>query len=325
MSRLRSLARLAAGLLVALPLLAAAAAAQDWPAKPVRIIVAFSAGGSNDIVARLVAAKLTERLGKQVLVENRPGGGATIGMEIAATSPPDGYTLFLASIATTVNPWIYKLKHDPLKAFVPVAMLGAGPIVLMVHPSVKARTVKELLELMEKEPGKLNMAHSGIGTLGHLASAMFATSTGAKYVDVPFKGGGPAIIDTVAGHSQMMLGTIVQGIGHIKAGKLVVLGVADKKRHPTLPDVPTFAEAGVADYEVGNFWSIVAPAGTPQSVVDRLHKEITAVQADDQVVKQFEAEGAEVVRMSPPELGAYLAKETAKWEKVVKATGMKAE
>ena len=325
MPRLRAAFTLAAALMVGALAASSKASAQEYPTKPIRIIVAFAAGGSNDIVARLVAAKLTERLGKQVLVENKPGGGATIGMEAVATAAPDGYTLLLASIATTVNPWIYKLKYDPLKAFAPVAMLGAGPITLLVHPSVKARSVKELRELLEKEPDKYNMAHSGIGTLGHLASAMFATATGAKYVDVPFKGGGPAIIDTVAGHSQMMLGTIAQAIGHIKAGKLIVLAVADKKRHPALPDVPTFAEAGVPGYEVGNFWSLVAPTGTPAAVIERLNKEVGAVLSDAQVSQQLESEGAEVVRMTPPELGAFLTSETAKWEKVVKATGMKAE
>ena len=322
MSRLRAL--FACFIALLLPTFSMAAA-QEYPSKPIRLIVAFPPGGSNDVVSRLIAAKLSERLGRQVVVENRPGAGGTIGTEIAVGSPPDGYTLLLASVANTVNPWLYKLKYDPVKSLTPVAMLGAGPVVLLVHPSVPARSVQELVALAKKEPGKLNLAHSGFGTLQHLAASMFTSMTGVKFTEVPFKGGGPAMIDVLAGHSQVMLGTVVQSIGHIKSGKLVALGIAAGKRNPALPDVPTISEAGVPGYEIGNFWAIVAPAGTPQAILDKLHKEITAVQSDPQVIKQFDSEGAEVVRMSATELGAFIQKELAKWEKVVKETGMKAE
>lgn len=301
------------------------AQAQDYPTRPVRWIVAFPPGGSNDIVSRLVATKLSDRLGQQVIVENRAGAGGSIGAEVAATAAPDGYTLLLASVAQTVNPWIYKLKYDASKAFVPVAKIGTGPMVLFIHPSLKPRTLKELLVLLEQEPGKYNLAHSGIGSLQHIASAMFASMSGAKYVEVPFKGGGPGMIDVIAGHSHMMIGTIVQSIGHIRAGKLIAIAQSGSKRHSALPGVPTFAEAGLPGYEVANFWAVLAPAGTPAAIVDRLNKEIGEVQSDPRVTKQIDAEGGEVVRMTPDELGEFLRRQTAKMGEVVKATGMKAE
>lgn len=300
-------------------------AAQDFPAKTIRLIVAFPPGGSNDIVSRLIASKLADRFGQQVVVDNRAGAGGSIGAELAASAPPDGYTLLLASVAQTVNPWIYKLKYDAAKAFVPVAKIGTGPMVLFIHPSLKPRTLAELLKLLEQEPGKYNLAHSGIGSLQHIASAMFASMTGARYVEVPFKGGGPGMIDVIGGHSHMMIGTIVQSIGHIKSGKLIAIAQSGARRHPALPDVPTFAEAGLPGYEIGNFWAILAPAGTPQAIVERLNAEIGAVQSDPQVMKQIEAEGGEVVRMTPGELGQFLQRQTARMGEIVKATGMKAE
>ena len=302
------------------------AVAQDYPTKPVRLIIPFPPGGSNDVVGRMFANYIGEKLGKQMVVDNRGGAGGVVGTEAAANAAPDGYTLLVISLAHAVNPWLYQsIKYDPVKSFAPIAMLGSGPNILTVHPSLPTRTVKEFLDYATKNPGKLNMAHAGVGSFQHLGSSLFLLTTKLNIVQVPFKGGGPAMIDVVGGHSQVTMGSLVQTTPHIKSGKLIALGVGGKTRAAILPDVPTIAEAGVPGYEATNWWGLVAPAGTPKAVIDRIHKEVMAVQASADVKAKLSAEGADVLQMGPDEFGKHLVAELAKWQKVVKETGMKAD
>jgi tripartite-type tricarboxylate transporter receptor subunit TctC len=322
MPRIRSLMLTAAGLLLAL---STSVAAQDYPNKPVRLIIPFPPGGSNDVVGRMVATQLSERLGKQVVVDNRAGAGGVIGTEIAAKSPADGYTLLVISIAHAVNPWLYKLTYDPIKAFAPVGILATGPNVLVINPSLPVNSVKELVALAKQKPGELQYASAGVGSFQHLGGELFKLNAGVDILHVPFKGGGPAMIDVIGGHTNVMFSSLVQTTPHIRSGKLKALGTGGTKRSPVLPDVPTVAEAGVPTYEAVNWWGIVAPAGTPQPILDKLHKELTAVLSSPEAQKQFENEGASVVQMSPAEFGSFMAKELAKWERVVKEAKIKAE
>src|SRR5919109_117197 len=312
MPKLHSLVLRAAGLLLAL---STSVAAQDYPAKPVRLIIPFPPGGSNDVVGRMVAEQLSKRLGQQVVVDNRSGAGGVIGTDIAAKSPPDGYTLLVISIAHAVNPWLYKLTYDPIKAFAPVGILATGPNVLAVNPSLPVNSVKELVALAKQKPGELQYASAGVGSFQHLGGELFKLEAGVNMLHVPFKGGGPAMIDVIA---KVLFSSLVQTTPHIRSGKLKALGVGGSKRNPVLPDVPTVAEAGVPTYEAVNWWGLVAPAGTPGPIIERLHKAVQEVQTSPEVQKQFASEGAEIVRTSPAEFAAFMAKEMTKWERVVK-------
>ncbi len=305
--------------------LATTGLAQEYPAKPVRLIVPFPPGGSNDIVGRMIATQLGERWGKQVVVDNRGGAGGVIGTDLAAKAPPDGYTLLVVSIAHAVNPWLYKLTYDPIKSFTPVAILATGPNVLTVNPGLPVHSVKELVALAKQKPGELQYASAGVGTFQHLGSELFKITAGVDLMHVPFKGGGPAMIDVIGGHTKVLFSSLVQALPHIRAGKLRALGTGGSTRVSVLPDVPTIAEAGVPGYEAVNWWGIAAPAGTPQPIVDRLHKELTAILTSPVTQKQFSSEGAEVVQMSSAEFGSFMAKELGKWERVVKEGGIKAD
>ncbi len=319
---IRSLLLKTAGVLLALT---TAAAAQQYPVKPIRLIIPFPPGGSNDVVGRLIATELGKQLGRQIIVDNRSGAGGVVGTEIASQAPKDGYTLSVVSIAHAVNPWLYDLKgrYDPLKSFTPIAILASGPNVLVVNPGAKINNVKELIALAKKSPGKVGWASAGVGSFQHLGGSLFELQAGVKFLHVPFKGGGPAMIDVVAGHNQVMFSSLVQTTPQIQSGKLKALGVGGKKPSPILPKVPTIADAGVPGYEATNWWGIVAPAGVPQAVVDRLRKEIAVVQTSKPVLEAFAKEGADIVQMTQPEFAAFMASEMAKWGKVVKASGMK--
>jgi len=312
----------ALGLLLALT---TAVAAQDYPVKPLRLLIPFPPGGSVDLVGRIVATKLGERLGRQVVVDNRAGAGGIIATELAANSPPDGYTLLVLSMAHAINPWIYKINYDPIRSFVPIASLGNGASVLTVHPSVPANSVKELVALAKSKPGQLHFAHAGVGSFVHTSSVLFATMAGIDVVQVPFKGGAPAMIDVIGGHTHVVLNSLVASMPHIRSGKLKPLGVSGTQRSDLLPDVPTIAEAGVPGYSAANWWGVAAPAGTPQPVIATLHKEITAVLSSDEVQKRFAAEGAVVVQMSTAEFTKFVETELEKWGKVVKEANIKAE
>jgi tripartite-type tricarboxylate transporter receptor subunit TctC len=303
------------------------AAAQQYPTKPIRMIIPSAPGGSNDVVGRSIATLLSERLGRQIIVDNRAGAGTMIGTELASKAPNDGYTLSIISIAFAVNPWLYDLKgrYDPLRSFTPIAMLAAGPNVLVVHPGLQVHSVKELIALAKEKPGKVGWASAGIGSFQHLGGSLFELQTGVKFLGVRFKGGGPAMIYVIGGHNQVAFSSLVQTTAQIQAGKLRALGVGGKKRVPILPDVPTISEAGVPGYEASNWWGIVAPAGVPQAVVDRIRKELDVVLTAKPVIDQFANEGAEVVRMSQAEFADFIAAELKKWQRVVKESGMKAE
>jgi tripartite-type tricarboxylate transporter receptor subunit TctC len=313
----------ALGLVLAL---SAGAAAQDYPTKPVRLVIPFPPGGSNDVIGRLIATHLGERLGKQVVVDNRgAGAGGVVGTEYALNQPHDGYTILIISLAYSVNPWLYKLPYDPLKAITPIAMFGSGSNVVVVHPSLPAYSINDLLALAKAKPGELRYASAGIGSFQHLGGELFKLMAGVNILHVPFKGGGPAMIDVLGGHNKVMFSSLVQTTPHIKAGKLRALGVGGLTRNAVLPDVPTVAESGVPDYEAVNWWGIIAPAGTPAPIVERLHKEITAIQNSADVKTVLEREGAQTMPMSTGEFAAYIDKDMKKWERVVKEGGIKAE
>jgi tripartite-type tricarboxylate transporter receptor subunit TctC len=311
----------AAGLLLALSM---AAAAQDYPTKPVRLVIPFPPGGSNDIMGRLVATQLSERLGQQVVAENRPGAGGVVGTEMVSKAAPDGYTLLIISLAHAVNPWLYKLNYDPIKSFVPVASIGSGPNVLAVHPDLPVKSVKELVALAKQKPGELQYASAGVGSFQHLGGELFKLVAGVGIMHVPFKGGGPAMIDVMGGHTKLVFSSLVQTTPHIRSGKLKALGVGGAKRSPVLPDVPAISEE-VPGYVAENWWGILAPAGTPKAIVDRLNKEVAAVLTSAAVTKQLDSEGASVIRMGPDEFGKFIESEMTKWERVVKEGKIKAE
>src|SRR6266700_4485569 len=315
-----------AGLTLALTAsVATQAVAQDYPTKPVRLIVPFPPGGSNDVVGRMIAQQLSDRLGKQVVVDNRGGAGGIIGSEVVAKSAPDGYTLLIISIAHSVSPWLYKLQYDPIKSFVPVSILASGPNVLVVHPDLPVHSVTDLIALAKQKPGDLNYASAGIGSFQHLGGELFKLTAGIDMVHVPYKGGGPAMTDVLGGYTKIMFSSLVQTTGFIRNGQLRALGTGGSQRNAVLPEVPTIAEAGLPGYEANNWWGIVAPAGTPPAIVEKLHNEISAVQNSEQTKKQFSTEGAEIVQMTSAAFGAFMVKEMSKWERVVKEGGIKAE
>jgi tripartite-type tricarboxylate transporter receptor subunit TctC len=308
------------GLLLALTV---AAAAQDYPSKPVRIVIPFPPGGFNDIVGRIVATQLTERLGKQVVVENRPGAGGIIAGEMVANAPKDGHTLLIVSLAIAVNPHLYKIPYDPRTAFAPVAVLATAPNVLSVHQDVPAKSIRELIAMAKQKPGDLKYASSGIGTFMHLGPELFKLMAGVDILHVPFKGAGPALIDVAGGHTHMSFGSVPSTMAHIRSGKVRALGVGGAKRSFAIPDVPTIDEAGVPGYQCANWIGLIAPAGTPDPIIARLHKELAAIQDSPELQKQFATEGAEVLRMAPAEFRAFIASEIDKWGRVVKEAGIK--
>jgi len=299
--------------------------AQPYPSKPVRLIIPFPPGGSNDLVARAVATQLSERLGQSVVVDNRGGGGGTIGINAAAKSPADGYTLLLVSVGWPVSIALKWMPEESLQWFVPAAPIGTGPSLLVVPNTLPVNSVRELIALAKSKPGQLNASAAGPGSFQHLATELFRLQSGVDIVIVQYKGGGPALTDTIAGQVQMNIGSAVQNIPHVRSGKLRALGVGGKNRLAALPDVPTFAEAGLPGAEAMNWWGIVAPAGTPPAALERLQKEVAAVVDSAEMKKRFEVEGAEALHMGPQEFGALIQAETAKWTRVVKEAGIKAE
>ena len=322
MARLRTLLLKTAGILLALT---AVAAAQDYPKKPVRIIVPFAPGGLNDQLARIVGAGLSARLGKQFLVENRTGGGGVVGSELVAKAAPDGYTLLIASIAHAVNPALYKLPYEPLKAFAPISIFASSPNALAVNPSLPVNSVKEFVALAKLKPGELQYASGGVGGSLHLGFELFKLTAGIDVLHVPFRGAGPAVIDVAGGHTKAIIATITTLAPHIRSGKLKALGVSGTKRNPVLPEIPSIEEAGVPGYEAGNWIGLVAPAGTPLDIVAKLNREIGAIQDTEEFKKTLVTDGAEVVKMSPAQFGAFMEKEMEKWGRVVKEGNIKAE
>jgi tripartite-type tricarboxylate transporter receptor subunit TctC len=302
-----------------------AALAQTYPAKPVRLVIPFPPGGSNDIVGRVLATALTERLGRTVVADNRAGGNSIIGTELVANSPPDGYTLLVISTSFTTNPVIHKLPFDPLKAFDWVAMLGVGPNVLAVTQSLPAKNIKELIALAKARPGQIIYASTGVGSNAHFGTELFKHMTGTNMIHVPYKGGGPALIDTISGQAQICLSSLIQAVGHIRSRKLRALGTSGAKRTDILPEVPTIAEAGVPGYETYNWWGVAVSRGTPPAIIQKLNQEIGVVLKNPDIEKRLRGEGADPVIKSPEELGKYVAAEMDKWVKLAKIANIKGE
>jgi tripartite-type tricarboxylate transporter receptor subunit TctC len=320
MKGIRSLLLAAASLVLALT---ATAMAQDYPTKPVRIVVPFAAGGLNDVAARLVAQHLSEKIGKQFIVENKPGGGGRSATEQVIHAPPDGYTILILSIANAVHPAMYKLQYDLLKSIDPIAMIITSPNTLAVNPALPAKTVKEFIALAKAKPGDIQYASGGIGGSLHLGMENFKAVVGIDVLHVPFKGAGPGTIDVIAGNTKAVMSSLSSVAGHLKNEKLRGLAVSLPKRAEAFPNMPTFIEAGVPEYEGGNWIGIGVPAGTPKAIIDLLNKEVAAIQDKPEVQKQMADRGAFVQKMSPAQFRSHIEKETAKWGKVVKDAGIK--
>jgi tripartite-type tricarboxylate transporter receptor subunit TctC len=318
--------RLAVGIVAGLAL-AGSAKAQDYPSKPIRLVVPFAAGGATDVLARLVGERLTASLGQQVVVDNRPGAGGNIGSDLVARAEPDGYTILMGAVGThAINPSLYpKMPYDPVKDFAPVTLVASVPNVLVVNPEVPANSVQELIDLAKAKPGELNFASSGNGTSIHLSGELFKAMTGTDIVHVPYKGSGPAVTDLLGGQVQMMFDNMPSSLPHVKAGKLRALGVTSAKRSPALPEVPTIAEAGVPGYDATSWFGILAPAGTPEPVVMRLQGAIVQALGEPEMRQRMADLGAEPVGDTPAEFGQFIAAELAKWAKVVNDAGVKLE
>lgn len=297
------------------------ALAQDYPTRAIRLVIPFPPGGGNDVVGRIVAAELGERLGKQIVVDNRGGAAGVVGTEVAAAAPPDGYTLLVVASNHATNPWQQKIRHDPIKSFTPVAMLATGPVVLCANPEVPVRSVAELVALARSKPGQLFFANGGEGGFQHLIAASLASAAGIDVVHVPFKGGAPAMIDVIGGRAQFLMAPIPQVRPHLASGKLRALGIGSAARSPSLSEVPTIAEQGISGYTAGNWWGIVGPAGLAPPIVERLHKEISIVLTSPQTSKRLQAEGAEPLQMSTAGFAAHIATELARWGEVSKKLG----
>jgi tripartite-type tricarboxylate transporter receptor subunit TctC len=315
--------------LVALVAIAAplAAAAQDYPTRPVVLVSPFPPGGSVSLVARIVAEKMGETLGQSIVVENRGGAGGTIGARSVAKSPPDGYTLLLGYTGTlAIGPSMYpNAGFDPRKDFAPVGRIGTAPTLLVVHPSVPVHSVAELIAYAKANPGKLNFGSAGIGTVGHLAGELMATMAGLRLVHVPYKGTGPAITDLLGGHIPMMFTPVPTAHAQAESGLLRALAVTGAERSSLLPDLPTVAESGLPGYEAALRYGLVAPAGTPRAIIERLNKELRTALAAEDVRSRLAADGAEVLPSTPEQYAADIDREEATWSKVVNALGLRGE
>ncbi len=313
-------------LCVAAALLPSLALAQNYPLRPVRTIVPFAPGGGADIVARGILPRLGESMGQQFVIDNRPGGGTLIGAELAARAAPDGYTLFIGITGTmAINPSIYrKMPYDPVRDFAPITMLANGPNVLVVHPSLPARSVKELIALARSRPGQMSYGSSGIGGAPHLAGELFKSMARVDMIHVPYKGAAPATTDLLAGHIQIMFAGMGAALPHIQAGKLRALAVAGEARSPALPDAPTIGEF-LKGFAAATWFGLFAPAGTPKEVVTLLHREIVRATTREDVRRQLLSLGYEPATLTPDQLGQYVKDEIAKWAGVIKAAAIPQE
>jgi tripartite-type tricarboxylate transporter receptor subunit TctC len=318
--------KILASLVVALfaPVLFAAEAA--YPSKPIRLIVPYAAGGSTDTLARVVGQQLGERLGRQVVIDNRTGAGTIVGTEIAAQAAADGYTFLMATPPLAVNPALYgKVPYDLDRDFAAVTNVAGASNLLVVHPALPALSVKELVALLKANRGKYNYGSSGVGGASHLAMALFMSMAALDAQHVPYKGGAPAVADLVAGRVDLMMANLTTAQPHIRAGRLRGLGVGTRARSPLFPEMPTIAEAGLPGYEANNWNGVVAPKKTPRAVIDRLHREIVAVLNEPATAKRLAAQGLEPIGDTPAQFAQYLKSEAAKWGRVVKAAGIKPE
>ena len=304
----------------------AALSAQNYPARPIKVIVPFSPGGAVDGPMRVIAQELGKRLGQQVVVDNRPGAGATIGADLVAKSPPDGYTLLLASQTNAISATLYpKLPFDPVEDFVPISVIGREPGVLVINPAMPVRSLQEFIDYVKAHPGAVNYASSGNGSGQHLFMAKLAAMTGMKLTHVPYKGSGQATTDLLGGQISASIPGTAGMVGHIKAGKLRALAVTGAHRAPQLPDVPTIIEAGVPGYEAYVWMGLLAPKGTPAAILDRLHHDLMLTLSSDEVRKYMANAGIETVGSTPAEFGAFFRAERDQWAKVIRETGAKAD
>ena len=300
-----------------------ATAQTDYPVRPVRIIVPSSPGGGTDILSRLLAPQLSERLRQPVVVDNRPGAGSIIGNELVAKAAPDGYTLLMGISTLAILPAMHKkLSYDALRELATITQVIAAPNILVVHPSLPARSVKELIAIARKRPGEINYASAGLGTNPHLSMELFLSMAGIKMVHVAYKGLGPAIIDLLAGHVVVSTATMLTGLPHVKSGRLRALGVTGAKRSHVLPEVPTVAEAGVPGYEAVQWYGLLAPAQTPRDIIMRLHGAMTSALQAPSIREKMAIDGVQPVGNTPDEFARFLRTETDKWGKVVRAAGI---
>jgi tripartite-type tricarboxylate transporter receptor subunit TctC len=307
-----------------LPLGSAEARAQEFPTHPIRVVVPFSPGGAVDGPMRIIAQELSKRLGQQIVVDNRPGAGATIGTEIVAKAAPDGYMLLLASQTNAISATLYpKLSYDPIEDFTPISLIGREPGVLVVHPSLPVRTFQEFVAYVKERPGKVDYASSGNGSGQHLFMALLASMTGMKMNHVPYRGSGQATADLLGGQVQASIPGTAGMVGHIKAGKLRALAVTGAKRSPQLSDVPTVIESGVAGYEAYVWMGLLAPKGTPAPIIDKLQRELKEALATNEVKTYMANAGIEIVGSTPAEFGTFFRAEKDLWAKVVRETGAK--
>jgi tripartite-type tricarboxylate transporter receptor subunit TctC len=305
---------------------AGVAAADDYPSRPIRLVVPLPAGGGNTLLARIVAPKLSERLGQPVVVDNRSGAGGTIGSDLVAKAPPDGYTILMGYIGSHgTNPAVSKLPYDAVKDFAPISLIAQSQNVVVAHPSLGVDTIGGLIALAKAKPGVLDFATAGTGTATHLAGEMLKLMAGIDLVAIPYKGAAPAIADTASGQVKLMFPSLLTASPFIESGKLVALAVTGARRSPRLPDVPTVAESGLPGYDVVQWYGLLAPAGTPSEIVDRLNRETVAVMQLTEIDAALARQGADVITSTPAEFGAYIAREIAKWTKLVKDTGIKIE
>jgi tripartite-type tricarboxylate transporter receptor subunit TctC len=304
---------------------AAVSFAQQFPSKPIRLIVPLAAGGPSDIMARTLALKMGENLRQSVVVDNRAGAGGSVGADLAAKSPADGYTMLLISNSYAINASLYpKLPYDTLKDLTGVSMLASAPYIMTVHPSLPVKSMKELVALAKAKPGQLNYASGGSGTGPHMAMELLKLNAGISLVHIPYKGAGPALIDAIAGHVQALPVNIVAGLPHVKSGKLKVLAVTSEQRSAVLPEVPTVSETVVRGFDEGGQHGILVPSGTPREIIARLHQEIVKVLQSPDVSERLRSEGAAVVGNTPDQYNEQLRADVAKWAKVIKVSGIRA-
>jgi tripartite-type tricarboxylate transporter receptor subunit TctC len=300
--------------------------AQGYPVKPVRVIVPFAPGGNTDIIARIVAPKMGELLGQQIIIDNRGGAGSVIGTELAAKAPPDGYTLLMVSAAHVINPaMVRKLPYDSVKDFAPISVIADVPTAFVIHPSLPVKNVKEFIALAKARPGHLNYSTAGRGTVGHLAAELLSSMAKIKMVHVPYKGSGPSIIDLIAGHVQLQLSSLPAVIQHAKTGKLRMIAQTGKTRSPAAPDVPTMEESGLPGFVVSSGFGLLAPAGAQRPIIDRVHGALIKSLADANVKKNLSEQGADPVGNTPDEYDAFNKSEIQKWLKVTRDAGIQPE
>jgi tripartite-type tricarboxylate transporter receptor subunit TctC len=311
--------------LCALASTAAWSQSAPYPTKPIRFVVPFVAGGPTDIQGRMLGEKLGQRLGQQVIVDNRGGAGGNIGMELTAKAPPDGYTIVIATVGTwAVNPHLYKLPFDVVKDFAPITQVSTSPGVLVVHPSVPAKSVKELIALAKAHPNELNYGSSGVGGFGHICGELFTLMSGTKMTHIPYKSSAPSMTDVMSGQIQVLFNNMIATVPHVKSNRVRALATTGAARSPALPELPTIAESGLKGYENSSWSAVAAPAGTPKPILDRLSREFTEILKLPDIQQKHADVGAEIVASTPEQFHAYLKSEVAKFGKLVKAAGIKA-